>query len=261
MGIIKGVLDVFVTVEITDLEVVKCSIKEWNAYSSEKGEDIVFDILYHNDGNVRLKPKMEARIWDQEQISQILSKEFVENDILPTKEQRLRFYLPTNDLEINQYFADLNFPDCFASSVVTFDVLEPGTLRANGILNRISTLPWSYAGDTVLITANFQNVGEKGVDSQFKGRITKDNKIIQILESEKLETLKGDTTNFTFYFTPKNKGKYVISGRVFYDKKRTFESSTTINILSKKFDMSSAMWIIYLILMILVLLLLIRRLE
>ncbi len=261
VGIVRGALDVYVIVEVTDVEVRKCSIREWNAVSSEKGDEVIFDILYRNDGNVRMKPRMNADIWDQEQIRIVTSKEFVDNDVLPTKDQRLQFKLETNNLDVDQYFAELEFEECFASSVVTFDVLEPGTLRANGILTRISTLPWSYAGDTVLITANFQNVGEKNVDSQFKGKITLDNKIVQILESEKLETVKGDMTNFTFYFTSKEKGKYVISGRVFYDKKRTFETSTSIDVITKKISVSKYIKILLYSIIILIILFLLFKIR
>ena len=32
----------------------------------------------------------------------------------------------------------------------------------------------------------------------------------------------GETNDFEFYFTPQEPGKYVVSGRVYYDGKKTF---------------------------------------
>ncbi len=45
------------------------------------------------------------------------------------------------------------------------------------------------------------------------------NKIIQILESENSLVDMGESNTFKFYFTPKIQGKYIVSGRVFYDEK------------------------------------------
>ena len=153
--------------------------------------------------------------------------------ILPTVQKTLVIKVPTEDLDIGQYWADISAVDCFASDTLTFDVLEPGTLRAHGVLTKIVSKVWSEVGETIPIVAFFTNIGEKDVIAQFKGKITLGDSIKEILESEKLYVPVGNNINFTMFFTPQEPGRYIASGRIFYENKRTYESSTVINVKPK----------------------------
>ena len=63
----------------------------------------------------------------------------------------------------------------------------------------------------------------------------------------------GDLETYKFYFTPKKEGKYIVTGIVFYDGKRTFEKSTVINVERKGFGWESVKTIlIYLVLIVLI---------
>lgn len=63
----------------------------------------------------------------------------------------------------------------------------------------------------------------------------------------------GEIETFKFYFTPRKEGKYIVTGMVFYDGKRTFEKSTVINVEKKGFDIGVIRTIlIYLILLIVI---------
>jgi hypothetical protein len=233
-GVIRAVIDVAISVEVTDIEVLKCGAGGFSVQSVEKGDDIKFNLIVSNNGNIRLKPKVLVDIWDQDQISVVKSEQFTGEEILPTKDGTSILKVSSKDLEIGQYWADVSVPDCYAKETLTFDVLEPGALTANGILFGINAPFISETGDTIPITAAFKNIGEKEVGAKFEGKITQDGKIIQLLKSDVTNVPISQATNFTFFFTPKKSGKYLASGRVFYDKKRTFESSAVMNVLSKK---------------------------
>jgi len=248
---VRAVLDIAVRVEITDLEILKCRAKNFRVKSIEKGDDIPFQIEILNEGNIRLKPEVLFDIWDQEQISIVKTISLKGKEILPTREENLLFKIQSHDLELDQYWVDVDVQQCLASETLTFDVLEQGALKAEGILLSIFSRVWSEVDETIPITANFKNVGEKDVDARFKGKITHEGKIIQVLESEKTTSPIGEITNFTFFFTPRKAGKYIASGRVFYDKKRTFESSTIINISQKKFGIKEfALTVTYILIII-----------
>jgi len=131
--------------------------------------------------------------------------------------------------------------------------VEEGALKAQGSLTKIITLPWVDKGDTTSIKAYFENTGEKTVQAMFKGEITQNGKIVQILESEKNSVSIGEINEFNFYFTPREVGKYIVTGRVFYDGKRTFEKSAVINVRDSGFKLSKLkMPAIYLVLIILI---------
>jgi hypothetical protein len=252
-GIVQAVIDVAITVEITDVEVLKCGASSFNVNSAEKGDDIIFNMAVSNYGNIRLKPKVTVDIWDQDQISTIKSEQFTGEEILPTKDGTVTFRVSSSDLEVGQYWVDVNVPDCYAKETLTFDVLEPGALTVNGLLLGISAPYISETGDTIPINAKFQNTGEKEVSAKFEGKITRDGKIIQLLESGETSVPVSEITNFTFFFTPKINGKYIASGRVFYDKKRTFESSVVMNVLPKKMGIKEIiLGLVYISLIILI---------
>ncbi len=229
-GNILAVLDVAIEVNIVDNEIIQCHATNFGATSVEQGDDIVFGADILNEGNVRLRPRMLVDLWDQEQISIVKSTEFLGKEILPTRQERISFEVPTDDLEVDQYWAEISAVDCFDSSTLTLDVYEPGALRAQGVLREIMAPVWMDEGDTSQILALFDNTGEKEVDAQFRGEIKLGDKIVQVLESETISVPIDSSTNFSFFFTPQKPGRYVVSGRIFYDKKRTFESSKVINV-------------------------------
>jgi len=253
---IRAVLDVSITVEVTDHEILQCRASGFQVHSAEKGDDVQVNINILNEGNVRLKPDVVFDIWDQDQISIVKTESFIGDMILPTREEKASFFFGTDDLDLDQYWIDINVPDCFTSETLTFDVLEVGALKADGLLVNIFSKVWAEVDSTFPIVANFKNIGEKSVDARFKGQITKDGKIIQLMESEESTVGIGENSNFTFFFTPEKPGKYIASGRVFYDKKRTFESSTVINVTARKFGVKQAiLTVVYLAIMLFILVL------
>lgn len=235
-GVIVGSLDLAVGVEVTDIEAKECRASNFEVFSAEKGDDIIFNLEISNDGNVRFKPKIKIDIWDEEQLRIVKTIEFTENEIKPTIQDKFSMRVKSDSFEIGQYWADVSALDCLSSQTLTFDVLEPGALKANGILTGIITKKEGDVDETIPIFVGFKNTGEKEVTAQFKGKISIADKIVQILESESNLVPVKESSNFSFYFTPKQAGKYVISGRVFYSGKRTFESSATVNIKEKAFN-------------------------
>lgn len=225
-----SVLQIAVTVEVTDKEILACSSKNFVINSAEKGDKVNFNIDVLNEGNIRLKPEVKVKVWDQEQNYVIKDLEFTGAEILPTKESKLNFSIDSSELETNQYWAYIETPQCYFTDTQPFDVLEPGAIKSNLVLLRMYNNPSGNTGETIPVVIEYQNIGEKDVETRFKGQVSLNNKVVQVLESELFTSSVGEISNITMYFTPQKAGKYIISGRMFYDKKRTFESSSVINI-------------------------------
>lgn len=247
-GNVIASLDVVITVEITDREIVRCQSMNFVAKSAEKGEDLEFSMRLTNTGNVRLKPRLSVDLWNVEQTNIVKSNTFIGKEVLPTRTEDMTFYMPTDDLDIAQYWVEMHSLDCLDSQLLTVDVLEPGALKSQGIFKEIIALPKIPLKETAEIIAVFENIGEKSVDTQFRGQISQNGKIVQILESEKINVKVGEIANFSFFFTPKKVGDYMIDGRFFYDKKRTFELSKLISAyrtgISVKFILTSIVYLI-----------------
>ncbi len=237
VGIIRTSLDLSIIVEVTDIEVRSCRAYEFNVESVEKGDDVVFNFEVDNRGNIKLKPRITIDIWDMDQIEILESKEFSNEEILPTTKKQFEVRMSSNDLDLGQYWADVSVIDCYSKETLTFDVLEPGALKAEGVLLSILTNKSAGVGDTVPIEAAFKNTGEKEVEAYFKGKVSLGDKIVQILETDKINVPIDKIEYFNLFFTPGDAGRYVISGRVFYSSKKTFESSTVLEVFAETFSL------------------------
>ncbi len=238
-SVVRAVVDVTIKVEITDLEIFACNAGGYSVTSVEQGDETLFEVDITNNGNIRFRPEFQATIWDQEQVSIVDEISLRGDTLLPTQTQRMQFSVPTGEYDIDQYWVDVRVPDCFSEDLLTFDVLEPGALKADGVITSMHSVVWANVDDTIPIFVEFDNIGEKIITARFEGQIQRDGAIVQLLNSEPTQVPVGQHTNFTFYFTPRTAGQYIASGRVFYDAKRTFPSSTVINVQSSGFSWGS----------------------
>jgi len=242
-NIVKAAIDVIINVRIVDAEIIECRAFQFSVDSVEQNEPINFRVKIANDGNTRLYPNINIDIWDQEQQNIVKFIDFNNQMVLPTTTKELVYKVPSEDLDIDQYWAEIEAVECYSKDLLTFDILEPGSLISSGILTEISNQRSAYVNDKVLIMAVFKNTGQKTVLARFKGNIQYKNNVIEILESDEFEVKSNEVTNFTVYFTPKKAGRYIITGRVFYDKKRTYELSSHIDVMAVKKNYTTLIYI------------------
>ena len=242
VGTIKSTLDLAISVGVTDIEITRCVASRLEVLSAEKGDEVVLKMNVKNEGNIRLKPNVIFDIWDFDKVNIIETKEFLGGEILPSKEEVLEFRFSSDKFEEGQYWSDVYVSQCSYSGILTFDVLEKGALSARGVLLNILTKGEVNVGETSLVIVNFKNTGEKEVDAQFRGEVTKNGKVVDILESPISKVPILGVEEFNFYFTPKVAGKYIVSGRVFYGGKKTFELSSSLVVLGNNF---SFVWVVY----------------
>ena len=235
VSVVRTSLDLAITVEVTDIESRACSAYNFYVKSVEKGDDVVFSFEVLNRGNIRLRPRTVINIWDQDQLQILKSQEFSEKEILPTTKGNFSLRVGSNGLELGQYWADVSVIDCYSSQTLTFDVLEPGALKAEGVLLGILTNKTAEVNTNVPIEVTFKNTGEKEVDAYFKGKVTLGDKIAQVLETDKMNVPVSSIEAFSLFFTPTEPGRYIISGRVFYSGKKTFESSAVLEVVAPGF--------------------------
>ncbi|MBD3253352.1 hypothetical protein GF386_06470 [Candidatus Pacearchaeota archaeon] len=234
VGVVRSNLDLKIDVSVTDVEIVRCSASNFNVESVEKGDNIVFSVEISNTGNVRLKPNVVVDIWDRDQISIVKKEDFLGDEILPSKEEKAYFRVDSDTFDTGQYWSDISVIECYASKLLTFDILDQGALKAEGSLLGIVTKRKVKLGERVPISVKFKNTGEKEVEAYFKGRISLGDELVQILESDKLLVPISETSDFNFYYAPGRIGRYTIDGRVFYSSKRTFESSAIFEVFSER---------------------------
>ncbi len=229
---IQASVEARITIEITDLQFLKCKVKNFEIKSTEENQPILISVRVQNEGNVRVKPEVSVVVWNQRQDEVVKSFNLkTSENVLPTTEKDFFFSPSSEDLGISQYWADLSVSPCEDSKLLTFDIVEPGSLALDGIFKTILTKVWVDIGEITPVTAVFQNVGEAAVKAKFRGNVELNGRVVQLLETEEVVVDVGETTNLTTFFTPKGPGRYIIRGRIYYGNKQTFENTGIINVL------------------------------
>lgn len=229
-GVIKTAVIMMIDSEVTGEEIIECRAGAFSINDVEEGFPLEVSLNVINDGNVRLRPTVSLKIWDQMQEKIVMTEEFLADEVLPTTEDKTLKRIP-HDLKVGQYWAEIRAEECNAESFITFSVVERGAIVDKGYLKDILHKAWVYVGETVEFIAKFSNSGERSVNAKFKGTIRKDDQIVKVIETEEIIVTSGEMGDFPIYFTPEEPGRYELTGRVVYNQKLTFEKGAVLNVI------------------------------
>lgn len=231
VGKVLSSLDLLVDLEVVDFELIDCDISNLKISSVEEGDELILSFDISNKGNVRINPDIFVDVWDRDQVSILKENELRTSVVFPTREREESVEFSSSGLDIGQYWAEVSIPECLSESLLTFDILERGALKADGILLNILSRTSAKKGEVVAFEVSFKNTGEKRVNAKFKGEARLNGRIVDVFDNiGNIDVDVGEIEKFNFFFTPKKPGKYVISGRVYYDGKKTFEQSRVLNV-------------------------------
>lgn len=229
-GVIKAAVTLGLGAIVTDTEIIACRAGAFNFKDIEIGYPLEISYQVTNDGNVRIRPELRFDIWDQIQENLMFSDKFTSPEILPTMEQGFVKKILARELSIGQYWANIAIDECKAASFLSFSVVEKGGIVDKGILEKVTNKVWVYVDEPVEITATFRNIGPRIVSAQFKGNIKLEDKIVKVIETDEIDAASQETIDLKSYFSPSEPGRYVVTGRVIYNKKLTFEKGSIINV-------------------------------
>jgi len=229
---VRAAINTRLGVEITGQEIVSCSAGGFQLNDMEEGYPLEFYAVVTNQGNVRLRPEFTLEFWNQDQSKIIGTFNFTANeDILPTVQKKI-FYSLNQNLPIGQYWVKIKTSPCGdgGGGFVTVSVLEHGGISDQGELVAIENNPWVKVGSIVPIDAVFKNLGSRVVSAKFKGTISSTEEIFKVIDTDPIDVMPGETAKIRTYFNPDQTGQYMITGRVLYNKKLTFEKSSVLNV-------------------------------
>lgn len=260
---IEVAFEVEVNVRVTDTEIISCSAGGFDIKDAEIGSPIEFSASVGNNGNVRIRPDFQIKVYDQQQKKVVAVLNYSSSrDILPTITDTISAKIE-NALDVGQYWAEINSSPCGTGAFLTFSILEKGGISDLGEFVRLENGAWAKTGEIVPINAHFRNRGSREVSAQFKGIVTLDGKIVKVISSDKIDVSPGELVQLQTFFTPDEIGQYKLSGRITYNSKLTFEKSSILNVeQGTAKEVGNAVYYIVLgiiILLIFALILLIRK--
>ena len=246
-SIVRSAIEVIFHISITGEEFFSCTASAFRVESVEIQRDSSISLRLFNSGNVRINPRVFVTIYDQWQTRELYSFDFATNLMLPTTES-ISNHAFNPDLPPGQYWARISVPECMGSTgTIDFSVLDRGAIEDKGELLRIRNSPWAFEREFVVVEAIFANTGTTVVDAQFRGQVRLDGRIIQQLESDIISVNAGTEQPLEMLFQPPTEGRYVISGRVLYNRKITSDRESILNVRSSQSDIS-LLWIAMIIL-------------
>jgi hypothetical protein len=228
-GIVKAAVTMTLNSEVSGIEIIECRAGGFNLKDIEVGFPLELGVTVANDGNVRLSPTITLDVWDQLQENLLLSQSVVGDEVLPTTEKSM-FRRISNNLDVGQYWVNLNVEECNAADFRTFSVVEKGGIVDKGTLSGILNKPSALVGETIEFVAKFVNNGKRAVNAKFKGTIRLEDKIVKVIETEEIIVPAGETGDISIFFTPEEPGRYSLTGRVVYNKKLTFEKGASLDV-------------------------------
>jgi len=229
---VRTAINIRLGVEITGQQILSCKASGFRIDDVEEGYPVEFHSIVANSGNVRVKPEYVLEFWNQDQTKLVETIRFSSNEsILPTVQKNI-FGSLSHSLPIGQYWVKITTPTCGEGSggFITMSVIERGGVSDKGELIEIKNSPWVKVNDIVPIDAVFQNLGSRVVSAKFKGTISSGEEIFKIIDTDPQDVLPGEVIRLRTYFNPVQEGQYMVTGRVLYNKKLTFERSSVINV-------------------------------
>lgn len=228
-GIVKAAVTQLLNVEVSGDEIIECRAGAFSIKDAEIGFPLEFAATVINDGNVRLNPTFTFDFQDQYQEGTVLQEELVGQQVLPTTESRITGRID-QELGVGQYWVDARAEECDTEQILTFSVVEKGGIIDNGVLKSIFNKPWVAVGEPVEFIIKFANQGKRDVSAIFKGTIRLNDKIVEVIETEEVIVPAGKEEDISVFYTPIESGRHVLSGRITYNKKLTFEKSSILNV-------------------------------
>ncbi len=265
---VRTAINIRFGVEITGQQILVCTPSGFRIDDVEEGYPIEFHAIVANSGNVRVRPEFRLEFWNQDQTTLIETLRFSSNEsILPTVQKNI-FGSLSHSLPIGQYWVKIFVPTCGEGNVgfITMSVIERGGVSDKGELIEIKNNPWVKVNDIVPIDAVFQNLGSRVVSAKFKGTISSGEEIFKIIDTDPQDVLPGEIVRLRTYFNPTQEGQYMVTGRVLYNKKLTFERSSVINVNptglppgASKFPVSPLLIILLIVIIVLIFLIMRKR--
>jgi len=217
-------------VDITNQEVQSCIAGGFEIRDTEIQDPFDFYATVRNSGNVRVTPEFEIDVWDQYQTRIVMSTEVLTNEqIFPTTQENFLRSIE-HELGIGQYWARVKENVCLSEDFITFSVVDLGGVSDQGVLLRIDNQPWAETDDIIRIAAIFKNTGSRVVNAKFRGTIEKDEKIVEVIDTDFFRIAPQETSELDTFFNPKEPGRYIVRGRVIYNEKLSFEKSSILTV-------------------------------
>lgn len=218
-------------IAVTGNQIITGEIKSVTTADTEINRPLRIKVSFQNTGNVKEVPLIEVDI----------KKDDISIDKITYSNTTVKVGLTSViDVEWNtigqtvgNYTANVKVyleNNMLGEENLNFNILERGTLTAEGSVLSVESQQQIDLGDVAKIDVEFVNTGQIDVIAKISGEVYSNNKIINTLSSDETLVKIGKTETLTAYFKPTEDGTYLVKGNVVYEGKKEPLSDMTINV-------------------------------
>jgi uncharacterized protein YaiE (UPF0345 family) len=240
-GLVVGAgVKIKIIAEVTGAESFGFRVKSLNTADTEAGYPIKITATILNNGNVRVNPNFTASIQDLAG-KNLITGEYAEKSILPTREETVEFTLPSKGLEPGKYTANINIyakDTLVHNQPLTFNLLPKGSWSISAKLEEIKLGSNALAtAEIAKITASVKNTGQAKLKTKLKCESYLNDKLSDVLpESDEIDVEPNAIGNPETYYTPQKAGNYVIRCYALYEGKKTDTKTALLKVTAAAAD-------------------------
>ena len=211
-----------VTIMVTGTQILTGNVESITAVDTEINYPVRIQVRFRNTGNVAAYPAIDVSISKDGSLVDSLTHD--KNAVTPKELKTIPVEWNTTGQTTGDYSLNVTVSldgDVLATKDLPIKIMPAGTLTREGNLISISTPDEPLIGQYIKILATFENTGAIDTKAKFAGELYIDGNREDIINSDELLILVGETSDLTTFLKIETPGNYVIKGHVLYDGKTT----------------------------------------
>ena len=207
-----------VTVSVTGNQILDGVVESVILSDTEVEYPIVTKIFFRNTGNVIAIPEIYVKFYKNDLFVEEIGN--TDTKVQPSDIHRFELNWNTEGMVPGEYTANITVmlgDKTLHSEDKTFNLFKVGTLNREGELIYLTGKGTPKSEKDYTIVSIFSNTGQIEVKAKFIGKVYKDNKLIETIESMELLVPVGVEQEFYSKFFVPEDGSYKINGSFQYD--------------------------------------------
>lgn len=211
-----------VTIRVTGTQTLTGNVESITAVDTEINYPVRIQVTFKNTGNVAAYPAIDVSISKDDSLVDSFTHD--KTAVTPKETMTIPVEWNTTGQTPGDYSLNVTVSlngDVLATKSLPVKILPAGTLTREGNLIGISTPDEPVIGQYIKILATFENTGAIDTKAKFAGELYIDGNREDVINSDELVVLVGETSDLTTFLKIETPGNYVIKGHVLYDGKTT----------------------------------------
>jgi len=225
---------------ITGNEKLSGTIDSITTQDTESGQALRVQYGFRNTGNIGATPSAEITVEKNGQFvdSQTFEGEYVKMGTFFNQE----FFWDTENRGTGDFTANVKIflnEKVISEKDLTFNIAPRGTYTVEGLVGDITKPEDVTIGSVAKSGVKFFNKGKIDVSAKVVAEVTKNGKVVDVIQGDEISINAGGAGDLLFYFKPSEEGKYEINPKVIYGGKESALDPFTIEVKSEEEGLTS----------------------